>query len=72
MEREKKLELLAEVMDVSPEELSEEMLLAEAGEWDSLARLSYVVMVGDEFGREVTREEVRSLVTVEDALKMME
>ena len=72
MDREKKLELLAEVMDVSPEELSGEMLLAEAGEWDSLARLSYVVMVGDEFGREVSRDEVRSLVTVEDALNMVE
>ncbi len=72
MDTEKKLELLAEVLDADPADLSEDMELADAGEWDSLAILSFSVMMGDEFGREVSRAEIKKLVTVKDALDMME
>ena len=71
MDKTAKLELLAEIMDADPAELQEEALLAEAGEWDSLAILSFVVMMGDEFGREVSRDEVKKLKTIGDALAMM-
>ena len=72
MDTEKKLELLAEVLDADPADLSEDMELADAGEWDSLAILSFLVMMGDEFGREVSRAEIKKLVTVKDVLDMME
>ncbi len=72
MDREKKLELLAEILDADTESLKEDMLLTDAGEWDSLATLSFVVMMSDEFGREVSREEARGLQTVGDALNMMD
>ena len=72
MDTEKKLELLAEVLDADPADLSEDMALEDAGEWDSLAILSFSVMMGDEFGREVSRAEIKKLATVRDALDMME
>ena len=71
MDQARKLELLAEILDADAQSLTEDQLLTEAGEWDSLATLSFVVMMSDEFGREVSREEARSLQTVGDALRMM-
>ena len=72
MEKEKKIELLAEILDVEPEELSEEMNLADAGDWDSLAILSFIMMLGDEFNKEIGTEQAKKLVTVADALAIME
>lgn len=72
MEKEKKMELLAEILDVDPEEIKEEMDLAEAGEWDSLAILSFIAMMDEEFGREVNGATVKNLVKVSDALALME
>ena len=71
MDTEKKLELLAEILDADPGDLEEDTVLEDAGDWDSLAILSFSVMMGDEFGREVSRAEIRKLVTVKDALDMM-
>ena len=72
MEKEKKIELLAEILDVEPEEISEEMNLADAGDWDSLAILSFIMMLGDEFNKEIGTEQAKKLVTVADALAIME
>lgn len=72
MEKEKKMELLAEILDVDPEEIKEEMDLAEVGEWDSLAILSFIAMMDEEFGREVNGATVKNLVKVSDALALME
>ena len=40
MEKEKKIELLAEILDAEPDEISEEMELSAVGDWDSLSILS--------------------------------
>ncbi len=72
MEKREKLELLADILDVEPTEIKEEMELEVAGDWCSVAMLSFIVMMGEEFGKEISGEEVRKLVTVSDALLMME
>jgi len=72
VDKSRKLELLAEIMDADPGELTEDEELREAGEWDSLSILSFAVLMEDEFGKETSREEIRKLVTVGDALRMME
>ena len=71
MEKEKKIELLAEILDVDSSEISEDMALREIGDWDSLAVLSFIVMMGEEFKKEVKGEDVKKCVTVGDALEMM-
>ncbi len=72
MEKNNKIELIAEVLDIEPEAINEDMNLKEMDEWDSLAILSFIVMMGDEFNKTVTGEDVKKLITVADALAIME
>lgn len=72
MEKSKKMEMLAEILDVEPDELEESMELASIEEWDSVAILSFIAMVDEEFGREINGATVKSLVTVADVLALME
>ena len=71
MTDEKKLELLAEILDCDVEELSPEMELG-SFEWDSVAVLSFIAMMDEEFGKAVKGAEIKKLVTVQDALDIME
>ncbi len=72
MDKTRKIEMLAEILDIEKDEIDESMSLSEISEWDSLAILSFIVMMGEEFGKEVSGEEVKNLKTVEDVLNMME
>lgn len=72
MTTEKKLELLADVLDVEVEELDPSKNLEEFDEWDSVAVLSFIAMIDEEFGREIKGAEIRAFVTVQDALDAME
>ena len=72
MTNEKKLELLAEILDADVDELQSTTVLAEVGDWDSLAILSFISMMDDEFGKEISGTTIKELKTVGDALKMME
>ena len=72
MEKTEKKELLAEILDVEVDELSDDMELRAIGDWDSLAVLTFIVMAREEFNKEVSGDEVKKLVTVSDALALME
>ena len=71
MEIEKKLELLADILDMDAEELTPETLIADL-EWDSVTALSYIAMVDEEFGKEVKGADIKKFVTIQDALNLME
>ena len=68
---EKKLELLADILDVDVEELAPEKELSEF-DWDSVAILSFIAMMDEEFGKEMKGAEIKKFVTVQDALNSME
>ena len=70
MEQAKKFELLADILDVEPSEIKADKTLAELG-WDSVAALSFIVMLDEEFSKTVKGGDVRTMVTVQDALDMM-
>lgn len=72
MDNSKKAELLADILDVESEEVKEDKELSEIGDWDSLAILSFIVMMNEEFNKEVSGDQVKKLVTVSDAFAMME
>lgn len=72
MSTEKKMELLAEILDVDAGDLSPETRLADLEEWDSIAALSFIAMMDEEFGKEFKGTDVRKLVTVQNALNVME
>jgi len=67
----KKMELLADILDVEPTDLSPEMKLSEL-DWDSLVSLSYIALMEEEFGKEIKGAQIKSFVTIQDALDLME
>lgn len=69
---EEKIELLAETMDIEESELQADMKLAELDCWDSMTKLSVIVMFDDEFGKKITSEDIKKFVTVGDVLNAME
>lgn len=67
-----KLELLAETFDVEVDEISEEQVLDDLDNWDSMTRLSLIVMFDDEFGKKITSDDIKKFVKVQDILDCME
>lgn len=72
MDLQQKLAELEEIMDLEEGTLRPEMSLDDIDEWDSLAALSYVVFMGDQFGKKMTGAQVRAFETVQDILDTME
>ncbi|MCI8406887.1 MAG: acyl carrier protein [Oscillospiraceae bacterium] len=72
MTNERKMELLAEIMDLSPDALSPDTVLEELDEWDSIALISFIAMMDDEFGKVVKGMEVKERKTVAELMAMME
>ena len=68
-EKVKKLEELFEMQDGT---LRHDMKLEELEEWDSMTRLSLIVMMEDDYGKKIKRSEVMGYVTVQDILDSME
>ncbi len=68
----KNLALLEEMLDLDEGVLRPEMALDEMVGWDSIAKLSLIVLFEDEFGKVLTEREIRGLVTVQDILDRME
>ena len=72
MDVKEKLMKLEEILDIDEGSLSPEMSLDEVEEWDSLAALSYVVMMQDDFNKKMTGAQIRLFKTVQDILDTME
>ena len=71
MTNEEKLQLLEEILELPEGELREDILLDDLEEWDSMARLSLIVLMEDEFGKKITRSEVMNYKTIQDILQTM-
>lgn len=61
------LELLAEIIDAD-EPLDPKMVLQDLDGWDSLAILSMISMVDDEFGVIIGQKDFKKMVTVGDLI----
>jgi len=71
MTLEKKLELIADVLEYE-DELSPDTLLVDLEGWDSLSKLSLIVTMDDEFGKSLTGMQIKEFKTVQDILNFME
>lgn len=71
MNNEEKIALMEEIMDLEEGTLHLEDVLADYEEWDSLSVLTYITELAEKFGRDITGEEVKSFVTVADAVARM-
>ncbi len=71
MNEQEKLALLEETFDVEEGTLKPEMDLADVEEYDSMTKLSLIVMMEDEFGKKLSGAEIKEFKTVKDILNMM-
>ncbi|MDX4026207.1 acyl carrier protein [Aliarcobacter cryaerophilus] len=72
MELDKKMELLAELFELEIDEFGPETVLEDLEEWDSLAAISYVVMMDEEFNKVAKPSDIQGFKTVNDILNSME
>lgn len=72
MELEKKVELLADLFEVEPEEIVAEQELASFDAWDSMSKLSLIVMMDDECGKKLTGEQILQFKTMGDIIAFMD
>ena len=72
MTDEKKLELLAEILECDVEDISADKVLADMEEWNSMAMLSLIVMMDDECGKTLTSGEIGKFKTVGDIMDFMD
>ncbi|MBQ7154803.1 MAG: acyl carrier protein [Synergistaceae bacterium] len=66
-----KIALLAETIEADEEALKPEALLADIEQYDSMGKLSIIVMMEDEFGVKLDSDTVKSFVKVGDILALM-
>ena len=71
MTEKEKLTLLEETLEVDEGTLSPETMLEDVEEYDSMTKLSLIVMMDDEFNKKLTSDMIKSFVTVADILKEM-
>ena len=72
MTEQEKLALLEETFDMDEGTLSPEIELADIEEYDSMTKLSLIVMAEDEFGKKLSGGEIKTFKTVKDILDIME
>lgn len=72
MNTNKKIELLADLFEVEPSEIVETLELNDFEPWDSMSKLSLIVLMDDEFGKKLTGEKIREFKTMGDILTFMD
>lgn len=68
----KKLELLEDMLELDAGTLKPEMVLEDLDEWDSIAVISFIALVDDEFDKVIKGGIVKQQKTVEDLMSLME
>ena len=72
MTNQEKIARLEETLEIDEGTLTEDMLLEDVDEYDSMAKLSLIVMMDDEFGVKLTGDMIKGFQTVGDILAVME
>lgn len=67
-----KLALLEETLDLEEGDLQPDMALDDIEEYDSMAKLSLIVLMSDEFDKTLTSDHIKAFVTVKDILDFMD
>lgn len=68
MKKEQKLEIIADILELEPEEIKEESVLEEFDTWDSVAVLSVISVISEATGRFPHADEIKKMKTVIDLM----
>ena len=71
MSEKEKLNLLEDTLELDEGTLQMDMSLKDVDEYDSMAKLSIIVMMEDEFGVKLSGDDVKAFVTVGDIINKM-
>ena len=71
MTEEEKLESIADVLEMETDEISRETVLEECEAWDSIAILSVISIINEEFNRFPHADEIKAYKTVGDLMDVM-
>ncbi len=66
-----KLNLIEEALELDVNSLTEDKALADISEYDSMAKLTIIVLADDEFGTKLTGEQLRDFKTVGDIVAFL-
>lgn len=71
MSEKEKLAKLEEMLELEEGELRPEMELEDVDNYDSMAKLSLIVLMDDDFGKKLTGDDIKGFKTVQDILNFM-
>ncbi len=71
MSEKEKLALLEDMFELEEGDLNADMELDDIEEWDSMSRLSLIVLMSDEFGKKLSGDEIKAFNTIGDILAFM-
>lgn len=71
MSEREKLALLEDLMELEEGELSLDSVLEDIDEYDSMAKLSLIVLMEDEFGIKLNTDVIKSFKTIGDIVILM-
>ena len=66
-----KLAKLEEMLEMDEGTLKAESNLEDIENWDSMAKLSLIVLMDDEFGKTLKSEDIKAFKTIQDILDFM-
>ena len=72
MTNEEKIALLEDMLEIDGGSLNADMELSAIEEYDSMAKLSLIVLMDEECGKKLTGEKIREFKTVQDILDFMD
>lgn len=72
MDLNEKKQLLADLFEIEPETITADMLLSDLEAWDSMSKLSLIVLMDDECNKKLTGEKIQEFVTIGDILDFMD
>ena len=72
MEIREKLAIIEDIMEVDEGSLTEETVLNDLDEWDSITRLSLLIYYEEEQGKKLTGEDLKAFTTVKDLTDLID
>lgn len=71
MNNAEKISLLEDALEIESGTLTEATVLADLPEYDSMAKLTLIVLCDEEFGKKLSGEQIKAFTTVGDILTFM-
>lgn len=71
MDNSKIIILIAEMLEIDSSKLTPETKLSELNQWDSMAKLSLIVLLSDNFGKKIDYTTIRGFLKLADIINFI-